>query len=313
MPSLTQYDYDIFLSHNHADQEWTSKVAERLEQEDWQGRKLKVFFSPWDIRPGQSIPKEIERALPKSRKVGLILSPDALTSAWVELERLVTTYIDISARDERLIPLLRKDCEIPALLRPILSIDFRDDVAFEESYATLLAVIREQPLPRGSQKQINSSTHMSTEIPPPPIVGFIPRSGREGRNLIESLREELAPQKGQLVALWGAGGVGKTTLAAEVARTLRDEFSHRVVWVSADSRTDLPFSTFLDEIARQLESFFRFPISLRTFCAKRTHPSSFTPGFSQVTSAKAQRPKGQSRHHGTNALPCGKLFLQRSS
>ena len=116
MTDLTAYDYDIFLSHNHADQEWTTKLAERLEREDWpaQGRKLKVFFSPWDIRPGQSIPREIERALPKSRKVGLIMSPEAVDSAWVELERLVTTYITVSARDERLIPLYRRDCEIPA-------------------------------------------------------------------------------------------------------------------------------------------------------------------------------------------------------
>ncbi len=78
MAALTDYDYDIFLSHNHADQEWTARLAERLEQEDWQGRKIRVFFSPWDIRPGQSIPLEIERALPKSRKVGLIMSPDAV-------------------------------------------------------------------------------------------------------------------------------------------------------------------------------------------------------------------------------------------
>src|SRR6185369_17064460 len=99
MVALTDYDYDIFLSHNHADQEWTARLAERLEQEDWQGRKIRVFFSPWDIRPGQSIPLEIEKALPKSRKVGLIMSPDAVNSAWVALERLVTTHIAVSTRD----------------------------------------------------------------------------------------------------------------------------------------------------------------------------------------------------------------------
>ena len=69
-------EYDIFLSHNHNDEEWTGQLAARLEQEQWQGRKLRVFFSPWDIRPGQSIPKEIETGLLKSRKVGLVLSPE---------------------------------------------------------------------------------------------------------------------------------------------------------------------------------------------------------------------------------------------
>ena len=46
MTDLTQYEYDIFLSHNRADEAWTARLAERLEQEDWQGRKLRVFFSP---------------------------------------------------------------------------------------------------------------------------------------------------------------------------------------------------------------------------------------------------------------------------
>lgn len=156
MANLTDYEYDIFLSHNHADQEWTTRLAERLEQEDWEGRKLKVFFSPWDIRPGQSIPQRIEQALSKSRKVGVILSPDAIDSAWVELERLVTAYVAVNAREERLIPLYRRDCSIPPLLRPILYVDFRDDMVFEEKYRTLLLVIKDRPLPRGIRDSLSN-------------------------------------------------------------------------------------------------------------------------------------------------------------
>lgn len=252
MPDLTTYEYDIFLSHNHADQEWTTKLAERLEGEDWQGRKLKVFFSPWDIRPGQSIPGKIEKALPKSRKVGLILSPEAVDSAWVELERLVTTYIAVSARDERLVPLYRRDCEIPALLQPILYLDFRDDANFEAAYQTLLSVVREEPLPRRSLASAGNSTVVHPLIPRPPIVGFVARRDNQGRNLIERLKEELAPVKNQLVALWGAGGVGKTTIAAEAVRSIIQANNQRVVWTTADGRANYSFSTLLDDIAGQL-------------------------------------------------------------
>lgn len=245
------YDYDIFLSHNHNDQEWTTKLAERLEQENWQGRKLKVFFSPWDIRPGQSIPKEIEKGLDKSRKVGLIMSPDAMDSAWVELERLVTTHIAVSARDERLIPLHRRDCEIPTLLRPILSIDFRDDTKFEAAYQTLLSVIREEPLPRRSVAP-SDSTSPRALIPRPPVVGFVARRDSKGRDIVERLKEELAPQKSQLAVLSGPGGVGKTTLAVEATRALIDRFEDRVVWIGALGRKDFALSTLLDEIATQL-------------------------------------------------------------
>jgi len=252
MADLPTYDYDIFLSHNHADQAWTSKVAERLEREDWNERKLKVFFSPWDIRPGQSIPEEIEKALPKSRKVGLIMSPDAIDSAWVELERLVTTYISISARDKRLIPLYRRDCEIPALLQPILSIDFRDDAKFEASFRLLLSVIRDEPIRRRSEFSAQSSAMTAPLIPRPPQVGFVARRDSDGRDIVERLREELAPEKSQLVVLHGPGGVGKTTLAAETARSLGEDFGGRIAWISADGRQAFALSTLLDETATQL-------------------------------------------------------------
>lgn len=71
---------------------------------------------------------------------------------------------------------------------------------------------------------------------------------------MERLKEELAPKKNNLVALWGPGGAGKTTLAAEAARALADSFQHRLAWVSPLLHADLTltFTTLLDEIASQL-------------------------------------------------------------
>ncbi|HEX8456232.1 MAG TPA: tetratricopeptide repeat protein [Pyrinomonadaceae bacterium] len=252
MTNDASYEYDIFLSHNHKEQDWTEKLAERLEQEDWQGRKLSVFFSPWDIRPGQSIPLKIEQGLMKSRKVGLIMSPAAMDSAWVELERLVTTHIALTAREERLIPLLRHDCEIPPLLRPLLPIDFTDDARFEESYQRLLSVIKDEPMPRRARRAASVPASLPASIPRPPAVGFVARRDAKGRDIVEQLREELAPGRNRLVVLWGAGGVGKTTLAAEAALSLVGVFGGRIVWASPELRADLTISTLLDEIATQL-------------------------------------------------------------
>jgi ABC-type Mn2+/Zn2+ transport system ATPase subunit len=44
------------------------------------------------------------------------------------------------------------------------------------------------------------------------------------------LRDELAPERPQIVTLWGPGGAGKTTLAAEAARAMADQFRGRIVW-----------------------------------------------------------------------------------
>ncbi|MDQ1612594.1 MAG: hypothetical protein QOG00_2525 [Pyrinomonadaceae bacterium] len=89
-------------------------------------------------------------------------------------------------------------------------------------------------------------------IPRPPAVGFVARRDTNGREILACLKEELAPEKRQLLALCGAGGVGKTTLAAESVRALSEDFSNRVAWVSADGRPDFTLSTLLDEIAGQL-------------------------------------------------------------
>jgi CO dehydrogenase nickel-insertion accessory protein CooC1 len=52
--------------------------------------------------------------------------------------------------------------------------------------------------------------------------------------------------------LWGHGGAGKPTIAAEIARELIEAFAMDVVWISADGRADFALSTLLDEMAAQL-------------------------------------------------------------
>jgi tetratricopeptide (TPR) repeat protein len=89
-------------------------------------------------------------------------------------------------------------------------------------------------------------------IPRPPAVGFVARRDKEGRNIVDRLKEELAPGKDQLIALWGPGGVGKTALAAEAVRPLAGVGAQHIVWTSAEKRADFNHSTLLDEIATQL-------------------------------------------------------------
>jgi tetratricopeptide (TPR) repeat protein len=97
-----------------------------------------------------------------------------------------------------------------------------------------------------------SDTSSAPLIPKSPIVGFVARRDEEGREIVPLLKEKLAPATNQLVALWGEGGHGKTTLAAEAARALIADYKQRIVWASADKRADFTFSTLLDEIAVQL-------------------------------------------------------------
>ena len=109
------------------------------------------------------------------------------------------------------------------------------------------------PAPQPSPALPVTATITKGYIPRPPIAGFVARRDESGRDIVERLKEELAPEKEQLVVLWGAGGVGKTTLAAETARVMRPLFEGGTIWSSADGKPDYSLSTLLDEIATHLE------------------------------------------------------------
>jgi hypothetical protein len=64
----------------------------------------------------------------------LRLSPTALKSEWVRLERSTVLFRDPSNLDRRLIPVLPSDCDLPDTLRRYKYVDLRndDDAAWAE-------------------------------------------------------------------------------------------------------------------------------------------------------------------------------------
>lgn len=124
-----QFQYDAFLSHNSADKLQVRRLAERLR-----AAGLRVWFDEWVIRPGDDIYLAIERGLEASRTLVLCLSPAALGSNWVGLERSTVLFRDPSNAARRFVPLLLADCELPDTLRRYKYLDFRrePDAAFDE-------------------------------------------------------------------------------------------------------------------------------------------------------------------------------------
>lgn len=141
---MGKYKYNIFLSHNKADEEWTRKLA--VDIKDNPKKPLNVFFSPWSIRPGADIPTELERGINESQYVGIVMSPESFSSEWVDLERSMSVFQDPNARRKKMIPLLRRDCDIPSVLKRLRYIDFRDDERYQDSLNELLSVLLGQEI-----------------------------------------------------------------------------------------------------------------------------------------------------------------------
>jgi WD40 repeat protein len=110
-------------------------LAERLKKSG-----LRVWFDEWVIKPGDDIYLTIESGLEVSRVQVLCLSPAALGSDWVALERSTVLFRDPTNVGRRFVPLLLADCELPDTLRRYKYVDFRQETP--EAFNELLAACR---------------------------------------------------------------------------------------------------------------------------------------------------------------------------
>jgi WD40 repeat protein/RNase P subunit RPR2 len=126
------FAYDVFLSHNSEDKPRVRPLAERLR-----AAGLRVWFDEWRIKPGDDIYLAIEHGLEAARVQVLVLSPSALGSEWVALERSTVLFRDPTNKGRRFVPLLLADCDLPDTLRRYKYVDFRQETpaAFDELLA----------------------------------------------------------------------------------------------------------------------------------------------------------------------------------
>ena len=107
-----KFQFDVFVSHNSKDKPRVRKLAERLK-----AAGLRVWFDEWNIKSGDIIALKVDEGLEQSRVLLLCISPNALASGWVALERSTAIHRDPSNEGRRFIPLLLADCELPDTLR----------------------------------------------------------------------------------------------------------------------------------------------------------------------------------------------------
>jgi len=137
------FGYDVFLSHNSRDKDRVRTLARQI-----QAAGLRVWYDEWIIRPGDDIYLAVERGLDSSRVLVLCLSPAALGSGWVDLERSTALFRDPANRSRRFVPVLLTDCRLPDSLRRYRYVDLRHDA--QPAVDELVASCRgEEPAPRG--------------------------------------------------------------------------------------------------------------------------------------------------------------------
>lgn len=268
-PQLTE-PLELFYSYSHKDEDLRDELETHLSM-----LKRQKVISQWHDRgilAGEEWGGEIDEHLKAADIILLLVSANFLASDYcydIELKLAMERH---EAGEARVVPVILRPCDwsgapfgklqaLPKNARPVTTWPNRDE-AFTDiakgirKTAENLCALRKQAEPSADTttdpRTTGATKSRASQIPRPPVVGFVARRDEQGRDIIGRLKEELAPEKNQLVALWGPGGSGKTTLAAEFVRATEGVFKGRVAWVSALGRTEFGTATLLDEVATKL-------------------------------------------------------------
>lgn len=231
---------EVFCSYARNDEPLQQMLKTHLSS--MQHRGLMLFWHDRQILPGIDWAQEIDEHLNRASLILLLLSADFLASRYcygVEVKHALRRH---AAGEARVIPIVLRAVEwqdepiaalqaLPNNARAITSWSNQD-----EAFADVAAGIRRVLLEL-------SSKHYTPLLPTTPnAIWNIPFArnpfftGREEQ--LTQIREQLNRSRstaiGQLQAISGLGGIGKTQLAIEYAYRHRQAYQ-AVLWVSADT------------------------------------------------------------------------------
>ena len=232
--------YDLFLAHALADREWAEMLATRLEREERSGRRLRIFFAPWDEQDGRSAADRYVSEVRRSGAIGFVISGDSVGTVWSELQRMLADTSFSSDRAQTLIPLYLRPASFPDKLQASLFVDFRKPEEFGDGVRRVVALLDDE---RSGGPQ-PPSTRPTTQVDAPPrrVRLNLPSPNRnfvDREEALSALRASFMDQRGyEAQVVCGLGGVGKTQLA--IAYAYRYLEAYEVVWwIRAEDQASL--------------------------------------------------------------------------
>ena len=126
----------VFLCHSHKDKTFVRRLAEAIK-----AAKVETWFDEENILVGHDFVEKVMEGIDAARFVAVVLSPNFVSSGpWAQEE--FRSALVKQVRDGRVtvLPILWRDCEIPALLSTKKYADFRK--SFDIGIGQLLRAIR---------------------------------------------------------------------------------------------------------------------------------------------------------------------------
>jgi hypothetical protein len=244
MPEPPTYDYDVFISYSSQNKDWVrGELLERIEK-----AALRACIDVRDFRPGAFAIEDMERAVVKSRKTLVVLTPEYLRSEWAEFENIMLQTRDPANRDLRLIPLLKAECDKSLRLAAITHIDFTDGADLDLAWRQLLTALGAPPQPSPPAQPKRDDWYLAHPYPMPP--NFTGRLNE--RAMLSKWLKEDGPHR--LLVLRALGGFGKSALVWHwLMHDVEPADWPRVVWWSF-YEGDASFDSFLTTTVQYLSA-----------------------------------------------------------
>jgi uncharacterized protein YjbI with pentapeptide repeats len=179
--------YSCFISYSSKDEDFARRLHQRMRAEH-----LRVWFAPEDIKGGEKLHEQIERAIQMHDRLLLILSEESIRSEWVQQELRRARRAELASGRRKLFPIRLLDFEalqdwecpdsrtgsdlaeeVRQYFIPDFS-DWKDHDAFERAFARLLRDLKAVdalPVPAPAPAQLQVSTPQITVLSPADISG----------------------------------------------------------------------------------------------------------------------------------------------
>jgi hypothetical protein len=114
---------NVFIAHNSRDKEDAVRLAQALEFEDMAPR-----IDEWEVTPGDSFVKWMEKTLSESKFLILVWSKNAAESEWVKTEWSSVFPRLVNDSTIKIIPIRLDDEPLPELLRDLVYVRFEENL-----------------------------------------------------------------------------------------------------------------------------------------------------------------------------------------
>jgi hypothetical protein len=151
----------VFISHSHLDQLFAERLAKDLGKHG-----LDVWYSEWQMRPGDSLTQKVAEGITSSGSMVVLLSKNSVQSPWVEKELSLALCSKLARQNVQIFPVLLETCSFPKSFHFIgdtLYADFRDD--YNRALQRLLSALGVRPGRRGIKLYEGDASLLNVDQP----------------------------------------------------------------------------------------------------------------------------------------------------